>query len=181
MKKLAVDMEELALAFETGRDRFDYFFDLETGATIMVTEETNSQLESLYELAAEEDPGAEIDLPALLAEEGIEDWEAELLLDADQVEREYGARYVRVPHLDSPTGYRDMEDFIGTVEDAHLRDLLEVAIQGRGAFRRFKDVLLNYEDERQHWFAFKDARVERRVVEWLASHGIEPLGDDVDP
>src|SRR6476619_6258300 len=38
-------------------------------------------------------------------------------------------------------GYRDMEDFVAYVRDVHARDLLERAIVGRGAFRRFTDAL----------------------------------------
>jgi len=60
-----------------------------------------------------------------------------------------------------------MEDFIATVEDEHLAELLEVAINGKGAFRRFKDVLLNYLEERERWFKFKDERMEQRALEWL--------------
>jgi hypothetical protein len=41
----------------------------------------------------------------------------------------------------SRDGYRDMELFIGTVRDPGRADRLEIAISGRGAFRRFKDVL----------------------------------------
>ena len=41
----------------------------------------------------------------------------------------------------SRDGYRDMERFIGTVRDPGRADRLEIAISGRGAFRRFKDVL----------------------------------------
>ena len=51
-----------------------------------------------------------------------------------------------------------MEDFIATVEGERLAELLEVAIKGKGAFRRFKDVLLNYPEERVRWFEFKDDR-----------------------
>ena len=40
----------------------------------------------------------------------------------------------------SRDGYRDMERFIGTVRDPGRTDRLEIAISGRGAFRRFKDV-----------------------------------------
>jgi len=36
-----------------------------------------------------------------------------------------------------------MEGLTGTVGDARLRDRLEVALDGRGAFRRFKNVLLD--------------------------------------
>ena len=58
-----------------------------------------------------------------------------------------------------------MEDFIATVEDEHLAELLEVAIDGKGAFRRFKDVLAHYPEERERWFRFKDTRMEQRALE----------------
>ena len=45
---------------------------------------------------------------------------------------------------------------------------------GRGAFRHFKDVLLDYPDERERWFKFKNARVRERILEWLESEGVEP-------
>jgi hypothetical protein len=66
---------------------------------------------------------------------------------------------------------RNMQAFIATVEDDHLSELLEVAINGKGAFRRFKDVLLNYPEERERWFQFKDDRMKERALEWL---------DDID-
>jgi hypothetical protein len=60
-----------------------------------------------------------------------------------------------------------MVDFIATVKDERLVELLEVAINGKGAFRRFKDVLLNYPEERERWFQFKDDRMEEKALEWL--------------
>ena len=74
---------------------------------------------------------------------------------------------IRVDPLPSVVGYRDMEDFAARVREPRTRDLLERAIAGRGAFRRFKDALLDYPDLRQAWFAFHDARGERRAIEWL--------------
>ena len=66
-----------------------------------------------------------------------------------------------------------MAAFIETVANARLRDRLSRAIQGRGAFRRFKDALLDYPQERERWFAFRDARQRERTLEWLASEGID--------
>jgi len=54
-------------------------------------------------------------------------------------------------------GYQDMEGFIETVEDESLQENLCAATKGRGAFRRFKDVLLNYPEEQERWFSFHDA------------------------
>jgi hypothetical protein len=78
-----------------------------------------------------------------------------------------GAGLIRVDPLPSIVGYRDMEDFAARVREPRTRDLLERAISGRGAFRRFKDALLDYPDLRQAWFALHDARGERRAIEWL--------------
>ena len=80
-------------------------------------------------------------------------------------------RYELIPKAESYEGYRDMQAFIATVEDDHLSELLKVAINGKGAFRRFKDVLLNYPEERERWFQFKDDRMKERALEWL---------DDID-
>lgn len=60
-----------------------------------------------------------------------------------------------------------MVDFIATVKNERLAELLEVAINGKGAFRRFKDVLLSYPEEREGWFQFKDDRIQKRALGWL--------------
>ena len=79
--------------------------------------------------------------------------------------------YEKIPRVESHEGYDDMVDFIATVDDEYVTELLEVAINGKGAFRRFKDVLLNYPEERERWFQFKDDRVQEEALEWL---------DDID-
>lgn len=84
-------------------------------------------------------------------------------------------RYEQIPAVESHEAYQDMEDFIATVEDRHLAELLEVAINGGGAFRRFKDVLLRYPEERERWFRFKNERMEQRALEWLNEMGISPI------
>jgi hypothetical protein len=78
---------------------------------------------------------------------------------------------VPVDPLPPSVGYADMEDFAARVREPRTRDRLERAIAGRGAFRRFKDALLGYPELRRAWFAFHDARGERRAVEWLAEQG----------
>ena len=86
-------------------------------------------------------------------------------------------RYERIQKVESYEGYRDMEDFIATVEEQHLVELLEVAINGKGAFRRFKDVLARYPEERERWFRFKDERMEQRALEWLDDIGVTVVQD----
>jgi Uncharacterised protein family (UPF0158)/Nucleotidyltransferase domain len=69
--------------------------------------------------------------------------------------------------LPSHEGYEEMQEFIERVRDPYARDLLERAIAGRGAFRRFKDTLLDFPSLRDAWFRFHDARLERRAIDWL--------------
>src|SRR6266699_3238033 len=79
---------------------------------------------------------------------------------------------VLVDPVGSDEAYADLEDFAEAVSDPRARDLLLRAIAGRGAFRRFKDTLLDFQELREVWFAFHDARMERRVIEWLADQGL---------
>jgi hypothetical protein len=100
-----------------------------------------------------------------------------IILDeqATEIEADESERYLPIPHADSQTGYEDMQDFIETVQNPHFRELLEVSIQGRGAFRRFKDTVGRDSVELQRWFAFRNQRLEERAREWLADEGLEPL------
>src|SRR5260370_23108450 len=74
---------------------------------------------------------------------------------------------VWVDPVPSGEAYRDLEDFVARVRDPRAHDLLERAITGRGAFRRFKDTLFEFPNLRAAWFAFHDRRMECRAVEWL--------------
>lgn len=94
----------------------------------------------------------------------------------ERIEEGYGERIISIPCESSEEGYRDMEDFIVTVEDERVREKLIVAVNGRGAFKRFKDVLLDYSESRGRWFRFKEGRVLDRVMEWLESEGIDVSG-----
>lgn len=84
-------------------------------------------------------------------------------------------RFVEVPRIQSRESYRHMQDYIELVEDPHLQELLSIAIDGSGAFRRFKDVLLNYPEERQAWFDYKTSRLREFIFDWLDSYDIEPI------
>lgn len=79
---------------------------------------------------------------------------------------------VPVDPLGSHEGYADMEEFAHAVADPRARDLLLRALAGRGAFRRFKDTLLEFPELRKTWFAFHDARMQRRAIEWLEARGL---------
>ncbi len=61
------------------------------------------------------------------------------------------ANYLRIDPVSSREQYRWMERYILMVEDMDLQAKLSQAIDGKGAFRRFKDVLMSYGPERERW------------------------------
>jgi len=80
---------------------------------------------------------------------------------------------IAIEPLPSAVGYGDMQDFVSRVRDPHARELLQGGLNGRGAFRRFKDLLeLDFPELRSAWFAFHDIRAERRAIEWLSQRGL---------
>jgi hypothetical protein len=82
--------------------------------------------------------------------------------------------YMRIEPVSSREQYRWMERFIPMVEDKPLVELLTQAIDGKGAFRRFKDVLMSHGAERERWFAFRSERLRVFMEAWLAAHALKP-------
>ena len=85
------------------------------------------------------------------------------------------ATYLRIEPVSSREQYRWMERFIPMVEDKPLSDLLVQAIDGKGAFRRFKDVLMSHGAERERWFAFRSERLRVFMEAWLTAHALKPV------
>jgi len=79
---------------------------------------------------------------------------------------------IPLPHVESHEGYRWMEEFAGTVTDPRLGSLLAVALDGRGAFRRFKDVLAGFPSERERWFKFNRDKLIDFARDWVREKGL---------
>ena len=159
MKKLKVDINELAFTMEIS-DEFDnaIFFDTETGEVVSIPNELMSAVES-------DDDEALQDLP---------DWGKDLIEIAENIVRDESGRYVDIPRKPSYEAYDLMVEFARSVTNSNLKEKLEIALDGKGAFRRFKNVISDYPDEEMRWFAFKDKRMHEEVIEWLNDLGIEP-------
>jgi hypothetical protein len=80
---------------------------------------------------------------------------------------------VAIRPLPSYVWYQDMADFVDLLSDDRAARRLARAINGRGAFRRFRDEL---NEEYPHllpaWYAFRDTRAARRAVEWLLEESL---------
>ena len=70
----------------------------------------------------------------------------------------------------SHDGWTDMAEFAAGVSDRSLRQRLEVAIQGRGAFCRFRAVLDEHPKELTRLHRFADERQPGRARRRLADH-----------
>lgn len=83
--------------------------------------------------------------------------------------------YLRIDPVSSREQYRWMERFIPMVDETELRGKLAQAIDGKGAFRRFKDVLMSYSAERERWFAFRSERLRTFMEAWLNAHALKAI------
>jgi hypothetical protein len=96
-------------------------------------------------------------------------------LSEEEVEAGLAEGYlVHIDPLPSSVEYGWMAEFAASVIDLRLQELLQVALDGRGAFGRFKRVLADHPVERARWLALRDQRLREAMQEWLADHDIEP-------
>ncbi|HEX6874030.1 MAG TPA: UPF0158 family protein [Nocardioidaceae bacterium] len=73
--------------------------------------------------------------------------------------------------------YQDMADFAEGISNDAVGRRLARALQGRGAFRRFKNQLYEHHpDLIPAWHALRDIRAQRPAVEWLLDHAL--IDDD---
>jgi hypothetical protein len=171
MRHLNIDMPELELAFEVGFEMISYYLDLDTGEVISVSEEARNVLDTIYESYYDEQTQI-VDWESAFESERVPDWQRDLVQNADRVEAGLSVTIIAIPSESSLEGYTDMEAFIDTMHNPHLKERLERAINRRGPFRNFKDVLLDYPSERERWFQFKRERLQSRILEWLEEHDI---------
>ena len=163
-----VSFSDLEDAFLHSNHEHQYWLDKQTGAVLFVDREIAQSLEWGEDLS---------NAPA---------WQHELIEQARRVLRAFGElpgeeesddsereRLVKIPEQESGEAYEVMEEFVETVGNRHLRELLNVALRGKGAFRRFKDVLFNYPKEREQWFEFEDRRRREMIAEWARDEGVE--------
>ena len=80
-------------------------------------------------------------------------------------------RWLRFDRIGSRDGWRDMAEFAERQRDVALRERLERAIEGKGAFRRFRD-LVQEENLAEQWYAYSTDRQMGRAREFLAHEGI---------
>jgi hypothetical protein len=122
---------------------------------------------------------------ALSATEGIESYlhrtTGDVVMPATDPFIEEGERdrvrgdpaFILIPREESRLAYGDLVAFAEAVDDDDVRAKLDVALAGRGAFARFRDVLRDDPDLRRSFEEYRRTARLGRVRRWLEEQGIE--------
>jgi hypothetical protein len=84
--------------------------------------------------------------------------------------------FVELPSQEDMREYDIMERFCLSYPDEHLRERLLDAIDGRGAFRRFKN-LIHRKGIADEWYCYHGDAVKKVAADFLEAHDI-PYVDD---
>lgn len=90
-----------------------------------------------------------------------------------------GADYLALPDRFEIDEYRMMERFALGIADTGSQDQLVSALQGRGAFRRFKDAVLRL-DLAERWYAYRNDAYEGVAWDWCEVNGVELIPGSVE-
>ena len=80
-------------------------------------------------------------------------------------------KYMSLPDKSDVNEYEMMEGFADNYKDKRISDLLQRAISGKGAFRRFKDTILEFGIENE-WYEFKDKAYLWLAKEWCKDNNV---------
>ena len=152
----AAMLTELMDSMEMQSEEWIYRYDRRTGQVAMVERHVYSAIE-------EGD------------DDGLDPADEEVVLARAMVE-DSGERFLELPDKFDFHEYRQMERFIGTVEDSNVADALWRAIKGKGAFRCFKDTAARH-GLLDAWYRFRDERAKQFVIDWAETNDV-PYEDD---
>jgi catechol 2,3-dioxygenase-like lactoylglutathione lyase family enzyme len=160
LKKLNVDLDEVVEAMEQGDEMglgMSSYLDSQTGRIVAIGGDLSFDAN---------DPPDEFP-------DDASDWEREAWEDARAVAGDTSGRFHEIPQRGARDAWQVMADFVAEVPDPRMRERLETAIAGKGAFGRFKDALHHDSEVRERWFVFEQAQKREWAEEWLEELGIE--------
>lgn len=103
----------------------------------------------------------------------------EILIMCGELEPQEGLeidenRYVEVATPSSDEKWKWMEEFtVNHVSDNFIQNKLADALRGGKPFRRFKDALLNFPEQREKWFEFENQKLREFIKDWAESEQLE--------
>ena len=163
---MKVDIEALASALEMGFDELDSYLDMETGEIIMVSD-VEMRI-AIQVVEAEAGTGTASKNASDLS--SYSEYEREAIQMAMNIFRN-PERYKFLPKMTTPEKYDIMAAFCHQVKSERIREALLSAIQGKGAFGRFRETLLRLGIE-QDWFAYKSAETVKYAIQWCEKNKV---------
>jgi hypothetical protein len=157
---LPVKLQDVIDALEMSADFGSHFLDRRTGEIEIISDEVWSAAEN-NELISE-----------------YPEWERELILKAREIQST--DHFIELPSKLEINSYETMERFCHEHPNRQISETLSDAIKGKGAFRRFKDMIfdLGIQDE---WNRFEHQSFEDIAVEWLEAEEIPfTRGDEIE-
>ncbi|MEH7306070.1 UPF0158 family protein [Neobacillus drentensis] len=146
--KLKDIIEEMEIQFEESRS----LLHIKTGEIVLVKSEDLRAVE-------EEKPF-----------DHLPEWERENRIIAMDVVENF-ENYIELPTKYEVNEYEIMENYCLTVSDQRKQESLLRAIKGKGAFRRFKDKIIDFDMEDQ-WYSYRDERFIQIAIEWCKENNI---------
>lgn len=130
----------------------------------------NTKTGEVITLMREEIGAAEDEKPL----EKFPDWQRENIEKAISIIEDEDGVYVDFTLRNDYNEYEIIQDFIGTLEDEDIREEMYEATEGRGAFRRFKDGIIEHGVDK-HWYKYKESKIKELIIEWCKEYDIEIL------
>lgn len=92
-------------------------------------------------------------------------------LSEDEIDELFEASII-LPTQYEINEYQMMVDFIETIENKEIKDNLQRLIQGKGAFRRFKDYCLEI-NIIQDWYDLKEQKYKEIAINWCKQNELK--------
>lgn len=92
--------------------------------------------------------------------------------DDDENLDEIMEKSIKLPSKYEINEYGMMQEFIETIENDLIYNKLLSAINGRGAFRRFKDTCIDF-DIIDDWYKFRDEKYREIAINWCKENNIK--------
>ncbi|MBA2650793.1 MAG: hypothetical protein H0U73_00780 [Tatlockia sp.] len=109
-----------------------------------------------------------------LAKDGDDDY-PEWMDEMVQLAKSYledDTNFISLPSRYDVNEYRMMENFAFSLNNERQKENLLIALQGKGAFRRFIDTV-NYLGIADNWYQYRDKQYKEFVQEWCEMEGIK--------
>ncbi len=148
-----VNLNELIDEMELDFDEQTTFYHPKSGKFYTISD---------HAVAAVEDDESVISL------QDIEKEEVEIAADI----YENSSDYLELPDRYDINEYAMLEEFSVSVEDDKASRMLQIAIKGSGAFRRFKEMVRELGLD-QEWYTFRDAQYKEVAIEWCRINELE--------